>query len=259
MNHKNMLPIFFALLCLISGISLNFKLNTVSLNEAWADDPTNPDTTDAQRATLRLIWERFGINCCVNRNGVLTGLFGDRINLGLTSNDPVERVYQFLERNRDLLNLENPREELLLKRCSRNDNGTGHVHLYQKANGIIVNGSFYHFIFTTDPDSQGIRLYELEGAYYPEARFINTIPAISQAQAESIAVHDPRHNGAIPNIRNTKLLIMGIDGSLRLVWQMAVTNGAFGGSAGYIIDAQSGAILAAESSVIRERQHITRH
>jgi hypothetical protein len=191
-----------------------------------------------------LLWERFGASCCVDQNGVLIGLRNEHINIGLTSNDPVERVYQFLEINRDLLHLENPREELPVKSFDCSDSGACYVRLYQKANGIVVEGSYYRFALIPTPDRQGLRLYDLDGAYYPEARQINPVPAISRAQADSIALSDPAHENTRAEASGAdKLIICGFDDGLHLVWRVGIINGGYGGSASYLIDANTGIIL----------------
>jgi hypothetical protein len=93
----------------------------------------------------------------------------------------------------------------------------------------------------------------MSGDFFPEARSINTTPAISQAYAESLGLNDPEHGEFINRVfvgAPSKLIIDNVDGSLKLIWKVDIINGRLYGDADYWIDANTGAILKVATGMI---------
>jgi hypothetical protein len=229
-----------------------FILFYLGLMIATALGQNHPDSTDAQRRIVQRIHERIGIWGSVDTNGIILGLRGDRINIGLNDADPIGRAYHFLQLHSDLFQINDPHQEFVL--IPNNYLGPGNpgtIYLQQAVNGVKVMEAGYVLQYV--PDTASFKFSTISGRFIPEARTINTMPAITQAYAESLALSDPEHDSLIGYVAiggKTEHIIDKIDGSLRLIWKLNVQNGRFAGSANYWIDANTGAILKVESGLI---------
>ena len=100
------------------------------------------DSTSIQKETARKVKDRFDIIATVDKYGVATSMPGDSISLPLTEDEPLERVYQFLEQNRDIFRLENARQELHLRYPRVQRNGQMSFKFDQFYNEVLVKGGF---------------------------------------------------------------------------------------------------------------------
>jgi hypothetical protein len=185
---------------------------------------------------------RFGLRYTLDKYGIPTSITGD-LNKGLTGTDVVEKSYQFFELNKDIFQVVDSRKEFIVRGVI--NEGPSTVKFYWAVNGVKVQygGYFLHF-------NKNGALYTVEGQIDPEARKINTNPAISEEQAKRIALDDPKHKDAKPEISSIELLTGRIDGELRLFWSIGIINGGGVGSWNYKVDAQTGKILVCESAII---------
>jgi len=234
--------------CLLCAVSAYAERNNPS-QQPPVQPLDDPDSSEVQRQMVRLVIGRFGLvipcgeGLGVNRDGIVTGIRARAINRGLTALDPTERAYQFLELHRDLFGLENPRQELVVERASARA-----VRFRQMANGIpVILGRSLLSVAPTGytlhmwPDSNLLK--EFEGAVFPEARNVNTTPAVSREQAIAIAQSDTAHGGQPTEVSVADLYIAKFDDGCRLVWRLGISGGGYGGAGIYMIDAHSGAIL----------------
>jgi hypothetical protein len=226
-------------------------ISPLNLNQlAWADEPVITDSTDAQKATVKLVREKFGITSMVDKNGIISAIGGYERSIIMDIPDPIEAVYRFFEENRTLFGLENPREELIVHHHSDVRNGSFDLSMVQKIQGIDVENSDYKIHMRIFPDSQRVAINSMVGHIFPEARNVNLTPSISSAQAESLAINDPVHNGAEVAVgAKTHLLVSEINDALHLVWRVNIMNGGYGGSASYWIDAHDGTLLKAATAM----------
>ena len=229
----------------IMGILIQFGLGV-------AQTPP-PDSTDIQRAKVRALMERFrfrfgyGGGAGVQRDGRIIGLERLELNIGLTSRDPVERIYQFLERHEDLFGMQNPRQELVLRGNGFRGN-SGRVRFEQVVGEIPVRHGFFDFML--EADSGGPTISSLQNNYYPAARDVNTSPSITMEQAEQIALADTAHEGKSTAIYGTpQLMIADVEEALHLVWYLDVDGGGYMGASHYLIDAHTGQVLYVRSSI----------
>ncbi len=158
----------------------------------------------------------------------------------------VKKSFAFLEQNKAHYKITNPRAEFVLK-GEINDNGWCTVVLDQVNNGVKVENGYFSINFRHNGP---LTFNNIIGFYDPEARKINSTPAISEEQAKSIALNDPKHKDARPEISSIELLIGRIDGELRLFWSIGLINGGGIGSWNYKIDAQTGKVLVCESALL---------
>jgi Zn-dependent metalloprotease len=167
---------------------------------------------------------------------------------GEVGGDRVEDSYRFLETYKDSYGLINPRQELKLKGIIGPDKISPITTLifYQTVNGVKVASEIrLHF------EPNGL-LNGTAGQIDTNARKVNTNPAISEEQAKQIAFTDTLNINAKPEAVEMELLIARFPDGLRLVWSFGVINGGGDiGSWGYLIDAQTGKILAVSSALRR--------
>jgi hypothetical protein len=200
------------------------------------------DSTDIQREMVRSLAERFGLgtnwaNCGysigVDRAGRVTGLNGIQFRPDST-NSMSEWAYRFLETNRDIFDIENPRQELPL---SKNAHGT--VEMYQVVNSIKVLNAYVQFGLNSDAS-----VAYIDFSCYPEARNVNTTPSIDSLQAFSIARSDPQNENHPAKPLKAKLMIAKFNNDFHLVWTFILSGGGyFDGESRYFIDAHDGSVL----------------
>jgi Zn-dependent metalloprotease len=110
-------------------------------------------------------------------NGIPSNLFGD-INAGITAIDPKEKCYQFFEIHRGLFGLVDPRVELQDYRIISYEGYVSTIKFQQVHNGVKIDFGQYFLHFNRDGTLNGAN-----GHLFPEAREINTTPAISVERA----------------------------------------------------------------------------
>jgi len=241
---KEIRPLGIKIIKTIVNLSCVFYL---TLNVAFSDGNTmekeSRDSLSQYKDFIgKTIIGRFGLQYALDKYGIPTSITGD-LNRGLTGTDVVEKSYQFFEQNKDIFQIVDPRKEFIIRGVI--NEGWSTVKFYWAINGVKVQygGYFLHF-------NKNGSLYTVEGQIDPEARKINTTPAISEEQAKSIALNDPKHKDARPEISSIELLIGRIDGELRLFWSIGLINGGGIGSWNYRIDAQTGKVLVCESALL---------
>ena len=239
---------------IVLWLSIIFLLTT---SNAFSQNRPTPDSTDIQRQVVRTIVERFGFRqndgsgFAVNNHGILTGIRGEGINVGLTSNDPVERVYQFWEHNQDLLQIQNPREELVIPNFRRYPNGSIIVYVDQMVSGVKVLKGGYIIDLKSDSSRTWItQITSNSHGYLPQARNINTIPTIDSLEAGRIAMNDADNGSGKTRASNYQLWIANFNDEPHLIWRLG-TGGAVAREASfiYMIDAHTGTILDAASAI----------
>jgi len=230
-------------------------LTVTSVIAASADSGivTQCDSTDVQKTIIRKIKDRFGINAGVDKSGAIS-ICNDYLSLPLTEGEPLERIYQFLEQNRDIFQLENPRQELRLRYAYSPPRARirlvdfsfdqievrgGHVGIGLSADSLSLDSLFVIRI--------GCRIF-------PQARSVNTTPTIKKEQAIDIALSDTAHTGIPPEIYpnranvgpDPQLIIQIRDDIPHLVWPVHV----YVGGPTYYIDAHTGEVLEVKNETI---------
>jgi Zn-dependent metalloprotease len=192
---------------------------------------------------------RFGLRFEIDRNGIPTSITGD-LSKNTTASDPVEQAYQFFDLNRDIFPIKDAKTEFNVRQQIGGDESFGPtVKLAWCVNGIMVGGTEIILNYSRDG-----KLYSYYGEFYPEARMINTNPAISEERAKSIVITDMEKvkidwpENAKAEIKNATLMIARFNGELKLAWGIGVMKGYEG--YGYWIDAQTGKIIESASSKI---------
>ncbi len=212
------------------------------------------DSTEVQKQVVDTIIHRFqmtrweGIRINVDKDGKVGYISRIVGNTGITSSDLIEGTFQFLEKNRDLFDIENPRLEFVFERIDTSYGHTGkeiNVGLSQVENGIEFLYHFSGFRANFQPDSAGnYKLYSIFASIYPEARTINPKPTISAEMAKEIALNDSVNIGCDPKVaREPTLCFCKFDECIYLAWETLILGkvGLCGGT--YLIDAHSGNIL----------------
>lgn len=181
----------------------------------------------------------------VDKNGIPTDIEGD-LSAGLKSADFEDMAFEYFQNHKNMFKIEDARKEFRLAGVSHDKLvGDYLVRLDQIVNGVPVQFGFYRLNF-----DQNKKLRKVYGQIDPEARKINTAPAMSEDQAKSIALNDPKHKDAKPEISSIGLMIGRIDGELKLFWSIGLINGGGVGSWNYKVDAQTGKIFTCESALI---------
>jgi len=186
----------------------------------------------------------------VDKNGIPTMLEGDLF-FGKKGADKAEEGYRFFEKHKQLFQMENPRSELKLQGVAK-DEIEQTVIFDQVVNGVKVRYGEFALHFNLNAV-----LLTLNGQIDPEARTVDTNPAISEQQAveiafvktDSIKIDWPEN--AKSTVKDATLLIARFDERLKLVWAISVIKGYQGW--GFWIDAKTGEIIDWGSSTIEER------
>ena len=187
---------------------------------------------------------RYGMRFRLGWDGYPKTVEGDLSN-GIDATDPLETVYQFFEANKDIYKLVDPRRELLPVGFKNGIEPVRTIKLRQVVDGVRVNSRGFVTRFGSDK-----KLCYVDGQIDPDARQVNTTPAISEERAKEIAVADQRTKRALkPSIAEAELLIGRFDNKMRLVWHLGLTEGVGVGSWYYYIDAHSGKVMQVESAV----------
>jgi Zn-dependent metalloprotease len=233
---------------IIFGLCLPlYAVSSESSNQISPNKTVQPDsaTLKIQNAKALAI-SKFGDRIKFDKNGIPIEIEGD-LSKGLTETDIVDKAYQFFEINKDIFRLTEPKTELKVYDVHRDDIPV--VKMYWAVNGVKV-ASNLRIVFSKN----GSPFY-FAGKIDPEARTINTNPAISEDQAKAIVIKDMDKvkdgcpEDAQTEIKNATLIIGRFDEELKLVWGLSVVKCLNG--YGYWIDAQTGKILESGSSAIR--------
>jgi Zn-dependent metalloprotease len=185
----------------------------------------------------------------VDKYGIPTEVEGN-FSIGYKSTNPVDMAFEYFQNNKSAYRIDDARKEFRLAGYSKDKMlGDFHVKLLQIVNGVRVMSGQYMLRF--DQNGQLTRVY---GQIDPEAKKVNTNPAISEDMAKQIAVKDMEKvkvdwpENAQTEIKSQELLIARFNGELKLVWAFGVLKGYRGW--GFWIDAQTGAIIESGSSAI---------
>jgi len=182
---------------------------------------------------------RFGNRIKFDKYGIPIEITGN-LSKGLTGTDVVEKAYQFFELNKDLFQIEKPRQELVIRQVIREELST--VKFYWAIDGVKVNYGGYFLQFSRDGS-----LYNVEGQIDPEARSINTKPSISEEQAKQIAMNDSLNTGQESTFMDMELVIGKFkDNKFQLAWTFGISNSR---PWIYAIDAHTGEILVRTTAI----------
>lgn len=235
---------------LVMAITLSIFFSAI---HSYADGYANaPEDSISKRIDYirKTIIGRFGMRFELDKNGIPISITGD-LYKGTKSSDPIEQAYQFFDSNRDIFPIKDAKTELSVKQQIGGDESFGPtIKMAWCINGIIVDGSEIILNYSRDN-----KLYSYYGRFVPEARMINTNPAISQKEAEQIALKDSivtatqDYNNTAASIHSATLYIARFEGKMILAWNVSVIKGV-GNSWGFWIDAQSGRILKSGSLII---------
>jgi Zn-dependent metalloprotease len=217
-------------------LTILFTVTLKTHGENNEKEKTSQDSLSKKELARVEIIRRFGQNFSMDDNGIPTRLQG-HLFVGSNESDPLEIAYQFFEENKDVFQMENPREELLV-RSVRSDDISSTVKFYWAVNGIKVRYGGY--FVQIKPNGS---IYEVQGQIDPEARKVDTTPSISEERAKEIAINDPLHKGRKPEVVESELIIANFEGGYRLVWSLGIINGGGVGSWYYTIDAKTGEVL----------------
>lgn len=239
-------------------IKLPFIVLSAFLVGIWAASapaqapPPPVGYNDIQKAVFKKANERFGIYSGnvieVNNAGIINEIKTIYMNTDLVASDPIERAYQFFERNIDLFQIPDPRKELAVKDIIRKEDGTGVILFDQVVGAVKVYEGGCSIYFSRDKTGIQLTRFDCEGlmGLLPDAYKINLIPTIDSLKAGQIA------QGNSANVKNTAdVSYLGLwiandywhgirqfpDKRTHLVWHL------FANCAEYFIDAHTGEVL----------------
>lgn len=209
---------------------------------------SNYDSTEIQKQTVQSINQRFGPDIKrldVKPNGVINSLISKGLNKRLTETDPEKRVLQFLEMNKDILHIENVKEQITILKNDQKLTDRLNIAVPQVENNIhVIDGVFF---FSLSKNPSGVTLIDgLSGRFCPEARGICTIPAINAQAAEQVALTDTICIGQNPTLDGSPLLRIKLyKDQAKLVWFVSLKNiySCKSGTYDFYIDAQDGTVL----------------
>jgi hypothetical protein len=187
--------------------------------------------------------------------GVPEHLYGD-LSKNQTQSEPVEATYEFLEQNKDLYGITNPRDELKVQGVAKDKYGAM-VDLKQVYKGVDIYraGMSVHF------NSAG-KLKGITGGF-AQISDLSTTPSIDFLSAIGIAKRELNYTaederravekwGNIPTPQgmkqakppvNARLFVVSFKGEYRLVWIVGLRRAETVGTWEYWIDAHTGQIL----------------
>jgi hypothetical protein len=177
----------------------------------------------------------------LTKGGKPIQLYGD-LNLGIASEEPIEKCFQFFEIHKVLYGLINPRAELLHYETETWKGLVSTLKFYQIHNGIKVEHAqiFVHF------DRNG-ELDGTDGLINLDIRSVDTNPAISKELAQEIATVNYTGLKFVGfKVPEPELIIHSRGDNHYLCW--IVTPGI---ELKYYIDAHSGKILDSASEWIK--------
>jgi len=166
-------------------------------------------------------------------------------------NNYVQAAFKFLEDNKSHYKISDPRSEFIVR--GESDKANWHtVKLDQVHNGVKVQNGCFNIIFSYN---RPLSFNDVFGDYDPDARTVDTKPAISEEQAKRIALDDPRSKGAkSENIKKAELLIQKFKDSYGLFWNIDISRmDSLFLSLNYLIDAKTGVIEHVGNTMIIEK------
>jgi len=216
----------------LSGIALQAQENTEpsSSNQQYV-----PHKAKNMHATVLEFGEGNLESIKLDDNGAPWSIWGN-LNKGITASDPLERCYQFFELHKELLALDNPREDMVVK-VQREET----IRFYQYFKGIKTHNS--HSIHFNPKDGNDIVGYSASPD--PEVRSVDTNYEISKEQAQQIAVAHCQtlHPDLImTSTQEPELQINRFESGCRLIWKVIVFRG-MEPYYSYSIDAHNGEVL----------------
>lgn len=187
-----------------------------------------------------------------------------KIQEGLSKGDPVQTVYEFFEKNRELYGLADPRSELKVDGVSKDELGTL-VVLKQQFRNVQVWNTMLKANFGRDGN-----LYAIYGSTYPDID-LSTIPSIDSAQAIAITKRDLNYTAedereairfeeSLESKRspvNAWLLVAPYNNQYYLVWIIGLSRIQPYEAWEYWVDAHSGAILNKKSALMMDVEPFT--
>ncbi len=161
-----------------------------------------------------------------------------------------EATIAFLDAQKAIFKMRDPRAELVLDRTTRPSDRTTHVRFHQKVNGVPVRGGTW----TAHFDASG-RLASMSGNYVVGAHATPTSPSIS-LEAAAIAAKDEaaRRNPSVPvaNLQTTRPeleILPTADATPLLAWSVKV--GTRGVAQTLSVDATSGTVRQVTEGILQ--------
>jgi len=210
------------------GILLLFLALTVRA-AAWAQDSAK----EARRQRLqRFIESHPTATPHRDAQGFLEGLEGT-LSAPLAGRSPVDVVYAFLDTNKELFGLTDPRGELKALGSGERDRfGVRHLKFQRLYKGLEVLGGIVGVHF----NRQDV-LDRIDGTFCPQIS-LPTTPVISREAALEIVAKDMKDPVGSLDVRKAQLLVYPRDSSYYLAWHFIVNMGGE-----YFIDALTGRVI----------------
>ena len=158
----------------------------------------------------------------------------------LSRKNVFESALLFVEQNKDIFNLKEPRKELALVDTTTDELGFQHVTFQRQVDEVTIWGDELKIHFNKD----GV-LYFVNGRYHPSLpeNFV-TRPALNQADCEEIAVADAIKNINASTVKETELVIFPQKGTYHLVYRINIVGGVLMTTNWeYFVDAANGEIV----------------
>jgi Zn-dependent metalloprotease len=150
-------------------------------------------------------------------------------------------AFEYFQNNKATYKIDDARKEFRLEGYSKDEMvGDFHVKLLQIVNGVRVMDGQYMLRF--DQNGKLTRVY---GQIDPEAKKVNTNPAISEEMAKQLAISENNSDTLAKDYtKSNGLLIINTKNGYHLIWDIEC------GLMIYRIDAQTGTIIESGSSAI---------
>ena len=209
-----------------------------------ADSSGKSDSLSAYIENVRLtLIGRYGMRFQLDKNGIPTSIEGE-LSKGITAIDPVEMAYQFLELNKDLYQIESPRDELIVKGVIEGGELGTTIKLGQVVGGIRVDSRGFILQY-----GRAKKLWCVDGRIDPQARQVNTTPAISEKQAKEIVCATIQDREPPPTPKDAgssgPIICRPVQGGqLHLAWIVRLD------TLRYYVDAHNGEIFQKEPAFI---------
>ena len=155
----------------------------------------------------------------------------------VTRGSELATTIQFLENNRGAFRLENPAQEMVLRKVDTEPNGMSHLRLDQYYRGLKVYGGELIAHFT----SEGV-LRTVNG--HTEADLdLDVTPAIAANSATDIAVQDLKSFFGAGNPAAAELVIFPWEGTNHLSYRLFIYSDTPMGRWEYFVDAKTGEVI----------------
>ncbi len=172
----------------------------------------------------------------------------------LSPGAPDQTLLAFLDAQKAILKMHDPRAELVVDRTERAPDGTTHLRFRQKVKGVAVHLGTWGAHF----DAAG-RLASMSGNYVTDAHAVATVPATGAEAAATAATSEaaklePTASASELRASEPALEIFSRRGAAPvLAWSVTVSGGSATKSVAWQthIDATSGAVLLASSGIRR--------